>query len=860
MTAERLFLEFQRTRDPARLGQVFDLCADDLFAVALHLCRDRAAAEDAVQATFLVAIEQASRWDGARPLQPWLLGILHREVRQLRRRARQQPRPERVAVAAEPPPELSAMGAEVRAAVGSAIAALPEPYRGVVELRLVHALPPESIAARLSRSPGAVRTQLWRGLELLRRALPAGLGVALGTQLLGQPALAAVRSNVLQAARASGGAVVAGFTGVLLMKKVAIGAVLVAACAWAALQWGDASSVATPALNQQSASTAGGRAAEEPQAVAANEPMDAQRELVARDEARAASVVPAAQAVPSSQVVSVLVVDRRGDAVPEATIALFEADRSHRKEGEPAEQRRAGPPLAELHADAFGRCQVAIERECFIEAHKTSIGSSGDVRVWPAVPGLRLRVAPTVRVKGTVVWPDGAPAVGAEVTCWRNSWGIGNPTAAPPPPTWCDASGAFAFEVVPPGDYRMWARLGQSFSETEVQTNEGDAEKVVCLQFPGAFSVTGQLLDVDGKPIADAMLRLPRHDMDGRIVEIVSAKTRADGSFERLLTHGGRFEVLGGVAGQTLAHDFVELTDARPHQQVTLRTTPFAVVAGQVVDERGQLLEGVALFASELDPQNTEEKLRWQLYDTGKPRGATAADGTFRWLVPADLRFRIRYRPVTGVKEILVDGPDVTPPAESLRIVVTDADRQRKLTGFELRGRIVAAATGAPAKKVRIQCIENEASGTSADTVDGHVQPDGTFALGPLPLRNIDTFAFEFEAEGCSLRVGPFPAAERVEEVTVRLLSFAAVDVLVLRPDGNPAVGAPCYMRSAGLDPIGDYFEGQTDAAGRVHFDQVRPSGWSVHAWLQGRKIDCVDRDVTIAPGGHPELRLVLPR
>jgi hypothetical protein len=70
MTAERLFLEFQRTRDPACLGQVFDLCADDLFAVALHLCRDRAAAEDALQATFLCAIERAHRYTAGRPGPP----------------------------------------------------------------------------------------------------------------------------------------------------------------------------------------------------------------------------------------------------------------------------------------------------------------------------------------------------------------------------------------------------------------------------------------------------------------------------------------------------------------------------------------------------------------------------------------------------------------------------------------------------------------------------------------------------------------------------------------------------------------------------------------------------------------------
>jgi DNA-directed RNA polymerase specialized sigma24 family protein len=88
MNLEQLFQQFQRTRDPARLGEVFDLCADDLFAVALHLCRDRAADEDLVQSTFLVAIERDGRYEAGRPLRPWLLGILYREAKRLRRRPR----------------------------------------------------------------------------------------------------------------------------------------------------------------------------------------------------------------------------------------------------------------------------------------------------------------------------------------------------------------------------------------------------------------------------------------------------------------------------------------------------------------------------------------------------------------------------------------------------------------------------------------------------------------------------------------------------------------------------------------------------------------------------------------------------
>ncbi|HZN37683.1 MAG TPA: RNA polymerase sigma factor, partial [Planctomycetota bacterium] len=226
MDVERLFAEFCRTREPNLLGGVFDACADDLFAVALHLCRDRVDAEDIVQATFLAAIARAHRWQPERPLRPWLLGILHREARQLRRRARRAVDGSRVNVPPQPEPPQLVLAAETRSAVAAAIPGLPQPYRDVLELHLVEALAPGAIAERLQRSPGAVRTQLWRGLELLRRVLPKGLAVGLAAEVATQSPLAAVRAKVLAAATRSAAAtgVASLILGGVLMGKLLAGA------------------------------------------------------------------------------------------------------------------------------------------------------------------------------------------------------------------------------------------------------------------------------------------------------------------------------------------------------------------------------------------------------------------------------------------------------------------------------------------------------------------------------------------------------------------------------------------------------------------------------------------------------------
>ena len=95
---DELFAKFQRTRDPAALGRVYDLVARELLHVALHLTGRPAEAEDALQATFLAAIERAERYDPARPLRPWLLGILANQVRLARGRGGREPDPDRLAL------------------------------------------------------------------------------------------------------------------------------------------------------------------------------------------------------------------------------------------------------------------------------------------------------------------------------------------------------------------------------------------------------------------------------------------------------------------------------------------------------------------------------------------------------------------------------------------------------------------------------------------------------------------------------------------------------------------------------------------------------------------------------------------
>ncbi|MHC4473320.1 MAG: RNA polymerase sigma factor, partial [Planctomycetota bacterium] len=159
---------------PGALGELFDLTAPELFAVALSLAPDAASAEDALQETFLALLGAADRHDPARPVLPWLMGILRMKVKEARRRARRAPDPRRLRPLPAPDdPVVRAAESEITVKAREALDRLPEPYRSVALLRWRYGLEPSEIAHVRSEPPGTVRSILHRALAQLRKRLPA---------------------------------------------------------------------------------------------------------------------------------------------------------------------------------------------------------------------------------------------------------------------------------------------------------------------------------------------------------------------------------------------------------------------------------------------------------------------------------------------------------------------------------------------------------------------------------------------------------------------------------------------------------------------------------------------------------------
>lgn len=147
--------------------EVYGLCVR-----LLHHCQD---AEDVSQEVFLRVFRSLRRWDSARPLRPWIMGITVNRCRTwLAQRAR---RPELVDylhdTAASPPADDSAeLAREIRAAV----AELRGDYQSVFVLYHEQGLSYEDIATALGRPVGTVKTWLHRArLEVLGRLRRRGM-------------------------------------------------------------------------------------------------------------------------------------------------------------------------------------------------------------------------------------------------------------------------------------------------------------------------------------------------------------------------------------------------------------------------------------------------------------------------------------------------------------------------------------------------------------------------------------------------------------------------------------------------------------------------------------------------------------
>jgi RNA polymerase sigma-70 factor (ECF subfamily) len=142
-----------------------------VFSLALRILCDYAAAEEVAQDVFLELHRSGERLENDDHIRFWLRRTAkHRAIDAIRRKSN---RPEAAAdewlesdYAAAP---IRALNAGTEARLESLLRTLPEGLRAAIVLRYQEDMLPDEIAAVLGQSSASVKSQLHRGLTLLRR-------------------------------------------------------------------------------------------------------------------------------------------------------------------------------------------------------------------------------------------------------------------------------------------------------------------------------------------------------------------------------------------------------------------------------------------------------------------------------------------------------------------------------------------------------------------------------------------------------------------------------------------------------------------------------------------------------------------
>ena len=166
--------------DEASFRQLFRRYAPHANALALRVLRQPFLAEEAVQDAFLAVWKGAATYDARRgSVRAWVMGLAHNRAVDLVRREESQRRragsSEVVTIVEDPADDVvrQVTSGDERSAVRSALAALPEDQRRVIELMYFGGMSQSAIAERLTIPLGTVKSRTLLGMRRLREGLAA---------------------------------------------------------------------------------------------------------------------------------------------------------------------------------------------------------------------------------------------------------------------------------------------------------------------------------------------------------------------------------------------------------------------------------------------------------------------------------------------------------------------------------------------------------------------------------------------------------------------------------------------------------------------------------------------------------------
>lgn len=589
-TPDHLFRDFLRNGDPEAFASLYDSVRPELLGLASRLSPNASYAEDLVQATFLGALESASRFKRGHKVMAWLVGILKNQARLMQWRESRKPEAERLTWPEVNDPSEQAAGHELQTSLSTALAKLGAVYEPIMRSHLRDELTAQEIAAQIHRPAGTVRTQIVRGTAMLRQLLPAGIATMLFVRLTPSLSAADVRAELVM--RAGNGSVQRSWWTTSTLKSVVLAIGSAAGLAIAALFALDAANNTAPPLGGAPAS-AGSLAAN---SVAAGPP----QQLTPATPERALATI-------SDRATLEVTVDDGAASVAGVPVHI-------RAFGE----LRFGRAMRVTDGDGVARFADLVPGRYLVLPINT--GAPREAAFLKLEPNKTRRQKVTVTdlltVRGRAVDTDGFAVANAKVWLSDGSSQLGG--LATVPFATSDAAGHFEIVTFERSrmNYLQVTAPGHRASRLIRIPITADHELTMAVS-NGGGEVTGTVLDADGTACANMMVRATHH---GQRSDLIAAGDANDllslGSFHTVrevrTDAQGRFAIDGFHVGQQVRISAWSPNHARSEQVVAvgsntqLRMQPGATIRGRITANGKPA--GIVEISTELEGR--EDRLR----------------------------------------------------------------------------------------------------------------------------------------------------------------------------------------------------------------------------------------------------------
>ncbi len=175
--AERELVQRACEGDANAFGRLYELSVDRIYRYIYFRVSEDETAEDLTSKVFLKAWEHLPRFkSSSSPFIAWLYTIAHNSVVDYYRvnKPSEQLDQAQDVPASDPLPEAQFERSAAAQSLRLALQQLTKEQRDVVTMKLLDGLTTDQIAARMRKSPGAVRALQMRGLHSLARLINAG--------------------------------------------------------------------------------------------------------------------------------------------------------------------------------------------------------------------------------------------------------------------------------------------------------------------------------------------------------------------------------------------------------------------------------------------------------------------------------------------------------------------------------------------------------------------------------------------------------------------------------------------------------------------------------------------------------------